>query len=859
MSIWLKLAVRELVNHRGFSVFFLANLMFGLVGFIALDSFKLSLHDHIQTKAKSILAADLSIRAARPFTAREKKLLTDNLPAGTTSTAQINFMTMVRGAAGSRLVELVAIDSGYPLYGEMVLSGGRKAGPQEVQTGLLDGPNLWVQPELLQILGVKVGDTLKLGALDLKIQDQLIEAPGQNFWGAGIAYKVFIGYQQAAKSGLISQGSRRYHHLMYKLPEGYDADEVGKTIEEAIKKEFGPSPYLKVRTHSKANQQMSWLLGSLNDYLGLVALVALFLAGMGTAFLFRSFLKARIKELAILRALGAKPSATLWLSVLQIGMLGLLAALLASLLAQFTLPLLTDMVKVFLPLGFIAKISYQSMILALVVGVVGSVLFCLPLLLSLPGLSPKVLLSEQEMTPGKPSLKGLLTSILHYLPLALLYWVLAIWQSRSWIAGSAFLGAMVISTVLLSLLAALLLRLSAKSTGGSLAVRLGLRNMNRAKGATLTSFIAIGVGSLLINLIPQIHQGIATEIASPEPSKLPSFFLFDIQPEQLEPLQQFVTSVGYKTKNPAAMVLARLTEVNGKKIILEVDTKATESKEEKSKKWFRRRDQNLSYRPALYETEKIIEGRWFEAAFDPSSGKLPELSLEARYASQLGVGIGDRITFDVQGVELEAQVASLRKVKWNSFRPNFYVIVQPGFLEDAPATWLATIDRVPADQKVQLQNQINQRFSNVSLINVTQLIGKILGIAGQIRWAVQVMALFVVIAGLVVLFSIARFNAQARSQEINVLKILGASFASLRFMVALEFGVIGFLGSAAGSVISLGVAWGFSSFLFERIFDPNLWLLLWTVGLITSMSVVTALFGTNKALRQNPARLLQAL
>jgi len=860
MSMWFRLAVRELINHRGFSLFFLANLTIGLVGFIALDSFKLSLHDHIQSKSKSILAADLTVRSARPFTDKEKKVLETNLPEGTTSTAQMNFMTMVRAGESSRLIELVAISPGYPLYGEMVLSEGRLAGAADVERRLIAGKTVWVQPELLQILGLKIGQLLKVGELNLRIDEQLIEAPGQNFWGAGIAYKVFMGYDQALESGLISKGSRRYYTLLFKLPEGSDAEKVAQGLEEALKKTFGPSPYLRIKTHAKANQQMSWLLNYLNDYLGLVALVALFLAGMGTSFLFRSFLKARVKELAILRALGAKPTATLWLSVMQIGLLGFVAAMLASVLAQGALPVLADMAQVFLPIGFVTKLSYQSMALALVVGIVGSVLFCLPLLLSLPKISPKVLLSEQETTGTALGLKGALVSLVYYLPLTLLYWVLAVGQSRSWVTGSAFLGALLVSTLVLALLAAGLLRITHRiEVWGPLPFRLGLRNLNRAKGATLTSFVAIGLGSLLINLIPQIHQGIATEISSPEPSKLPSFFLFDIQPEQMQPLEAFISAKGYHTTNGSAMILGRLTKVRGETVLLDVPEGTVETREEKSKKWFRRRDQNLSYRSTLYETERIAEGQWFTQAFDMDSGKLPEVSLEVRYAGQIGVGLGDTLTYDIQGVELQAQVTSLRKVKWNSFRPNFYVIVQPGVLEEAPGTWLATIDRVPEAEKVGLQNQINGQFSNVSLINVSRLIGKVLGIAGQIRWAIQVMALFVVLAGLVVLYSIARFNAQARSQEINLLKILGASFGRLRWMVALEFGVIGLLASAFGSLISLSVAWGFAQLLFERIFDPNVWLLLATVSLITLMSMFTALLGTNKALNQNPARLLQAL
>lgn len=858
MKTWVKLALRELINHRGFSLFFLANLTLGLVGFIALDSFKLSLHEHIEKKSKAILAADLAVYASRPFTEEEEAVLAQNLPPGTQVTRQINFMSMIQGPKETRLVEIVAVDSGYPLYGELTLKSGL-VGPKEVRERLLGGNRAWVQPELVQLLGVEPQGQIRIGDQDFNVDDQLLEAPGQNFWNAGIAYKVFIGYDQALKTGLIRQGSRRYHYRLYQLPAGVEANPTARALFGALKAKFGPSPYLYLRTYSQANQQMSRVLSYLNDYLGLVALVALFLAGMGTAFLFRSFLSQRLKDLAILRALGAKPWETVWLSVFQIAILGAVAALLSSLLAQLALPLLVRLLSTFLPLGFVTLLSYKSMALAFGVGILGSTLFCLPLLLGLLNLSPKLLLQEAPASLAQEAGLSTWASALAYLPLGGLYWALAVWQSKSLFVGSLFLGGLVLSALVLSLLGLLPLWFGVRGlTGLSLSLRLALRNLGRGGGASVTSVIALGLGALLINLIPQIHEGLATEIASPDSTKLPSFFLFDIQPDQVAPLESYIASLGYQAQNRSAMVLARLTHINGRSMDLEPE-QASQTREEENEEFTRRRDQNLSYRSELYDSEELVEGAWFSGPYDPAGTALPEISLEVRFAERLGVGIGDRLSFDVQGVPLEGRITSLRRVRWNSFTPNFFVLFQPGVLEDAPSTWLATVFHVPEGQKTGFQNQVNRHFTNVSLINVTGLVGKVLEIAGQVRWAIQVMAFLAVLAGLVVVYSIASFNAKARETEINLLKILGASFGNLQWMVALEFGLVGFFASLAGAALSLGIAWGLAQFLFERIFVVNLGITLITVAGVTLLSLLAGWLATRRTLAKSPAQLLNAL
>ncbi|MDT8447786.1 MAG: FtsX-like permease family protein [bacterium] len=858
MKIWLKLALRELLNHRGFSLFFLANLTIGLVGFITLDSFKLSLDYHIDSKAKSLLAADLMVSTTHPFRDDETALLEEVIPQGSAYTEQLNFMSMVRGPKSSRLVEIVAVSAGYPFYGQLTLKDGPPAGPDEVEAQLLSGYHSWVQPELLQILGVEQGHPFSLGEQQFSADQILLEAPGQSFWNAGITYKVFIGMPQAAATGLLQRGSRRYYHRLYRLPPGTEAREVAAKLYAAMGERLGPNGGLRIKTHEQANEQMSRMVLYLNDYLGLVSLVALFLAGLGTAFLFRNFLGQRLNELAILRALGAKPMDTLKLSLLQISLLGSLAAVLASAFALLGLPFLTSLLVDYLPLGFESQLSYRSMFLALVVGIVGSALFCLPLLLNLLSVSPKLLLQDQTDLRQQAGL-GTWTTALSYGPVLLLYWGLSVWQSQSLRVGSMFMGGLAGSAILLTGLGLLPLLWAGRGFSRlPLSLRLALRNLGRGGAASVTSVVAIGLGALLINLIPQIHQGLSQEIQSPDQSVLPSFFLLDIQPEQIGPLNDYVRELGFPLEDASPMVSARLKEINGKDIATQMPTEGGTREEEAARRTLRR-DQNLSYRAELYHTEGLVEGRWFEGDYHLGQEKLPEISLEQRFAERLGVGLGSTMTFDVMGIPIKGKITSLRRVHWNAFEPNFFVLFQPGVLEMAPAVWLGTLSKVPEERKVSLQAQISEKFPNVSLINVSGLIKKILQIAEQIRWAIQSMALLSLVAGLVVVYSIASFNAKSREQELNLLKILGASFGDLRVMTSFEFGLLGFFAASAGAFLSLVISWGLAQFIFDRIFVVNLSITWATVLLITLLSLATSLLATGRALAKSPAKLLQAL
>ena len=249
---------------------------------------------------------------------------------------------------------------------------------------------------------------------------------------------------------------------------------------------------------------------------------------------------------------------------------------------------------------------------------------------------------------------------------------------------------------------------------------------------------------------------------------------------------------GASLQRLAPLVRARLDRVDGKPVAATRDDDAEDARRLRSRRY------NLTYRPALNDSERMLSGRAFSGTWNPDSGRPAEMSLEIDFAERLGIGIGDTLAFDVQGVAVKGEVVSLREVRWNSFQPNFFVVFQPGVLEEAPAVYLASIPQLPPDQRDALQASLAAAFPNVSSIDVTRAVQRLLGLIDQLQWALAGSAALSLVVGWLLVTALARDAARERRWEINLLKVLGAELRDLRRSLDVEFAVLGGLAALAG-------------------------------------------------------------
>ncbi len=848
--IWLKLALREIRNRPQFSLFFIVNLALGLCGFIGLNIFEGALTRDLSARSKAVLGGDLSISGARPLNDTEREAIQKLLPDATI-TAVVEMYSMVASAKASRLIQLVAIDERFPLYGTLRLAAaGDMAEPGARR---LDINEAWTFPEVLVQLGVPVGETIKIGETSFRISDTVEIDVGSSSSIVSLAPKIYISQQVLTATGLLQRGSRVSYRYLLRLPGDPDLKALVQSLRDAI----GPTE-MSIQSHVDASEALGRLLGYLTDYLGLVALVALFLASLGTAYLFRSFLLSRLHAIATMMSLGAHPRQAQSVYALQLALLGLVAGLGGILLSQLLLPWLPILLKSFMTTSDLQlALNARAVFLALVIGTVGSFLVCLPFLARIHNLGPAILFREQYA----PVLSMHWRGFVWYMPAMAAFWLLAVWQAHSLKVGSLFFGGFLLAALLLAGAALAIFRLmEAVAQWFPITMRFAMRSITRNRLSSISCFLAIGLGTMLASLIPQLQASLQQEVSTPKGLKLPSLFLFDIQEEQLPTLQTLLANDGYQLAQISPLVRARLESINGVPIAEYVaKNKSVVTREDQETQRFLTRTYNLTFRKEFSPSETLIEGVPFtDESYNWDSEHPPKISLEYRFAERLKVGLNDLLGFDVQGVPVEGKVVSLRRVKWNSFQPNFFVQFQPGVFDDAPKTMLASISSLTSAQRVSIQNRIVERFPNISIVDVANAVERISAIVGQMSWALLFMAYLSLFAGLVVLYGIARQHAFTKRWDINLLKVLGADFLELRLMNLAEFGLLGGLAASIGVLASLLFNFAVAYFVFDGVWEFSWRVPLLILAIVVTLSILTAQMAVRKVLSESPAGLLKA-
>jgi len=847
-----RLAWREIRNHPRFAAFFSLNLALGFAGFVALDAFEISVSQALQARSRAFLGADVAVTSARPLTEDEIAALDRAAGEGARTAHAVVLFSMAGAGERARLVELRAIDDAFPLHGEISLEGGTAAS----RDALRETPGAWVDPPLLSQLGVGVGDALRIGHERFTVSGVIERDGGRASSGFSIAPRIYIARDRLDGTGLVATGSRIEYQRLYGLAPAASASAVASAMRRVL-----PDPRTAARSHDEATRDLARSYGAVTRYLGLVALVAVFLAGLGAAHLFRAHLARRVSDLAILVSLGATRGRAQAIFLTQLALLGVAAALLAALFASWLLPLLTALARDAVPPGFAPRVGPRSLLTALALATLGSAAACLPRIARLQRLRPAELFAEQ----ARPALAGAPRDVLWWGPAAVGFVAVACWRADSVRVGLAFAGVFGASAVLLAGLGlAALAGLAALPPRRGLASRLALRELARGRTRTLSAFVSLALCALLVSLVPQMRTVLDRDLETPEGRALPSLFLFDIQPEQREALAEHVAAAGARLDRVSPMVRARLDRINGEPVETTASDRpppagsrmARDAEEEERR--LRSRHYNLTWRERLTDSEVMRAGRPFSGTRAADAEGPAEMSLEIDFAERLGLGLGDTLRFDVQGVDVEGVVTSLREVRWNSFQPNFFVLFQPGVLEDAPAIYLASVPSLAPEARDALQASIQAAFPNVSSIDVTRAVRRMLGLIDQLHWALAGSAGLSLAVGWMLVLALARDAARERRWEVNLLKVLGAELRDVRRALDLEFALLGLGAGLAGAAASAVAAAVLTRFVLEVPWTPAPGPLLAVCLGVPLVCVASARAAARSVLRERPLALLQS-
>jgi putative ABC transport system permease protein len=835
----LHFSFQELKSQFRIQTYLIFNLAFGIFGFLLLQIFQNSLLMQAQSKAQDLLAADFSISARRIFDPTEIQKMESQFDFVQKSEVK-SFFAMAANDTKTRLVQVIAIDTMYPLYGSYKFKNDQ---------GFSNGRKIWIDRDLILPLSLDDDSKIKLGQIKFDVADTVVTDPTRAFSPGGFAPLVYIPMSELSATELIQVGSTVNHRYLYKLKSQAQAEDIQKKLSVQIK-----DTTIKFETASENAKSGNQILKYFMDYLGLVSLVALGLSFLCGGYLLRWIFIEQKKNIAIYKTLGLQNSEIVQIQIVKNTLISVIAFVIAAAATASVLPVLQSTIaKYNLPVELI--FGGYSFLLTLIISIFVPQMVLFPLLIEMVQLSARELFQAQINAVQKKNIYWIWLGVC-----LILFWILTIFQSQSIKTGTAFtVGLIALYLVFRMALFLMLKFLNSQLHKMNWFNRYALLGLIRRRQATDLVFVTMSLAILVLCLLPHIKSSIIEEIKPTSESQIPKLFLFDIQSEQQNSLQLLTEKKIGQRLDFTPLVRSRILKLNDENYERNQSEKSFTTREDEDDARFRNRGVNLTYKTKLQPSEKIVEGRWNENVFNPNSdqNKYPEISLEEKYADRIGAKLNDFMTFDVQGLEIKARVTSIRQVRWTSFQPNFFILFQTGVLEEAPQVFISSIANIDPSVVDAYQSAVVAAHPNVSIINVQQTVASIVVFIDQMSIALQAMAYLSMIVGLFVFVVLLNTQIRDRVVEMNLLQILGLSHRSIAQIVRRQFIFLLLLALVSGLLLSLISATLIVKFVFNIgvVFD---WNSMWSVCvLLIPVSLMGIYWGMRPLAKLSPNELIR--
>ena len=823
MKLLFKLAFLQITRNYRYSALLVMNLVLGMSSFLLLVSIKDSVLNSVYQRSQKYLGADIVMYSRQDMDLKALAEAESLLPLPWQRVRMQELYTMVKGPDRSRLTLLVAIEKAFPFYGEFRLQnrGVVKGGEDK---SILDQKRVWVYPEVIKQLGLKVGDPLRIGEAEFVIDDVVVEASGQSSGWAAMAPLVYMSFDSLEATGLVQKGSTVWRSFLYQIPLSADVMALERDIDQILK-----SPALKVQSHIRSGEQASRLVLYFMDFLGLSGLVVLFLAAMGVYFVFQSNINGQIQVIAVWKAIGLRSQSIKILFFIQFLGLSLFAYLLAILLVVALLPVMNLFLHELSFFDLHMSLSSQSLFLSAIILLTLSFFISWPVVHGLTRVQVKSLFGEQV----QEAIKWSWSKISLYFPLILTFGFLSVWTAKSWITGGVFWASWLLIIVVATALWLLWVRALTRFIM-PLKWAWYFKSWMRRPLPTLLVFLSLTMSVLLINFLIFIEGQIDNELMFEGSEARPTLFIFDIQEEQVEAVRSVARNFQFEFNNISPMIRAKLTKVNGINFEKLNDSTFFETREREREERFRNRGMNLSYREHLTPAETVIAGEEYMGTF--AGEGLPPISLERRFAERLNLKLHDKMTFEVQGVEVEGVIRSLRNIRWTSFEPNFFIQFPTGVLELAPKTFIATTPSLDEETKEQFQSELFEVVPNASVIDVTRLIGRIDELIKKMALTLKAITLLSLICGFLIIASISQHQIRQKSRDIILLKWLGLTQSRMLKLYIFEFSLIAFLSSCLALLLSQLMTWAVGRWVFQSFWWGQSPVPYWNILGVTAVS-----------------------
>ena len=781
-------------------------------------------------EANRLLGGDAVLRADAPITGALRAAAS---APGLKQTETLNFPSMIRAGESLRLGDLKALGEGFPLRGSFRLLDP-STGRELTADGVPEPGTVWLSRAGADALGARVGDAIGVGTSELRLAALVVQEPDAALDYFNTSPRVFLNLADIPATGLVQEGSR----ITYRLVVAGDATAV-EAFNATARDNLGRGQRLE--TAASARPEIRRALDRADRFLGLAALVSVVLAAVAVAMAARRHSARHLSGSAVMRCLGASQNTLVGIHAGELLMLGLLGSgvgvALAFGLQWLVAGWLTDALGLSIP-----GAGWRPVLEGFGVGLTVLLAFGVPPVLALRRVSALRVL-RRDLDPAEPS--AWLVALAGFSGLALLLW---------WKAGSAALGTAMLLGILATLavlaglawlLIALLRRVRSRLRGPW---RYGLANVSRRAGASIAQVSALGLGLMALLLLTFVRTDLLDRWRNALPVDAPNRFIINVQPDQVGPVLDFLTAQGVAEPELFPMIRARLLDVNGKPVDAE-----TLGEEGGRARRMAEREFNLSSAASLRKDNEVTSGVFW-------TGRVPEqteLSVEEELAAALGWKLGDTVTFDIAGSPYTGRITSLRKIDWESFRPNFFVIGSPGSLDAYSGSHITAVN-VP-EGRTRFTSELVDAFPNLSVVDIDAVLDQVRGTVEQVSTVVEAVFYFSLAAGVLVLLAAVSASQDERLLEGGVMRVLGGSRRQLRWAQVSEFSAIGLLSGVVAAIAASVLAGVVAKQAFDLPWTPDPALALTGAAIGTVAALLAGLLATRRVLDAPPSVTLREL
>ncbi len=810
--------LRQLTNAKQQSLIFVLCVALSMMTLVALSGFGDSINESLLRDARELQAADIIIDSSYALSQRLTDQVTELEQQELVESAKLyEFLSVVRAAEkeDTVLANLKVVEPGYPFYGDVTLLSERPF--DEVLTA----GNVIVAQGLLDTLGLEVGDPLAVGEETLIIQDVVLNEPDQPVSFFELGPRLFVSADDLEAINLVKPGSRVSYTTLLKVFDEDNLEQLASDLEANAEDRLE-----RVETYKTAQSQVSRFFENFILFLSLVAIFTLILAGVGIQSSLTSFLKEREKTIAIVKTLGATSRFVALHYIMAAAFLGILGTIMGLALGFLMQSFLPIVFQNFLPPNVDLSISAKAVAQSVLLGIFVVGVFTFLPIYQLQELKPNFIFQKEAMPlqKGAPYYIAIVLIFLFFIGMVL-------WQLQDVRVGMYFVGGVVGLVLLTTILTEIVLFFLKRAEIKPLAPRQALRGLFRPRNSTKAIIITLATSLAVVFSIYLLQQNLEANFTQSYPDDAPNVFLLDIQPDQRDALTALL---GFETEY-FPVVRGRVMEINGEP----VDREAERERDGDNLA----RTFSLTYRDYLLDTEALVAGN---ELFNIENDE-PQVSVLDEVVRDRPFGVGDKMLFDIQGIEIEATINSVRENTSESIQPFFMFTFPEEVLGKAPQT-IFTTARVEKEEVLGLQNRIVAAFPNVTVINVGEAIETIASLVRQLTQIITFFALFSIIAGVLIIISSVLATRFARVQEAVYFKVVGAKQSFVLKVFALENLFLGLVSALLGLMLAQVASWALTTQLFDLEYNAYVSssvllivvtvLLVMTVGLLASVSIL---------------------